>query len=207
MVWGTIFRGEEISFKPYPCGRRAHATMDVALALYQQLDLATAPEGHGIAEVIVTTDPQTYRDQFAAGTTTRAAPRTSWKPSLVPHSWWPAASPSAKWVLGKSRQSTIHASLRWRTVSRGAAQGNASEGWAQITVRRTDGRTAMLETTSPFGSPALPLSDAQLHAKFRDCAAQRQCGRSLAEVVERAIQLVYHVEEIADVVELVRLFT
>jgi 2-methylcitrate dehydratase PrpD len=68
---GTIFRGEEISFKPYPCGRRSHATVDVALALYQQLDLATAHEGQGIAEVIVTTDPQTYRDQFAAGTTKR----------------------------------------------------------------------------------------------------------------------------------------
>ncbi len=27
---GSAFRGEEISFKAYPCGRRAHATLDVA---------------------------------------------------------------------------------------------------------------------------------------------------------------------------------
>src|SRR4030095_6666429 len=68
---GTIFRGEEISFKPYPCGRRTHATVDAALALYQQLDLAPAHAGQDIAEVMVTTDAQTYRDQFAAGTTRR----------------------------------------------------------------------------------------------------------------------------------------
>src|SRR5207244_12416506 len=88
----------------------------------------------------------------------------------------------------------------------GAARDNAPEGWAQTTGRRTDGRTAMLETTSPSGSPELPLSDAQLHAKFRDCAAH--AVRPIpAEVVERAVQLVYHLDEIADTVELVRLFT
>jgi len=56
---GTQFRGEEISFKAYPCGRRAHATLDVALALYEQLDLATARAGEDIADVWVTTDPHT----------------------------------------------------------------------------------------------------------------------------------------------------
>jgi hypothetical protein len=88
----------------------------------------------------------------------------------------------------------------------GAARDHMPEGWAQITVRRTDGRTATLETTSPSGSPALPLSDLQLQEKFRDCAAH--AVRPIpAEVVERAIQLVYHLDEIADAVELVRLFT
>jgi len=88
----------------------------------------------------------------------------------------------------------------------GADRDNAPEGWAQITVRRTDGRTATLETTSPSGSPELPLSDVQLHAKFRDCAAHAVRPIS-AEVVERAMQLVYHLDDIADVVELMQLFT
>ena len=73
-------------------------------------------------------------------------------------------------------------------------------------MRRTDGRTATLETTSPSGSPELPLSDVQLHAKFRDCAAHAVRPIS-AEVVERAMQLVYHLDDIADVVELMQLFT
>src|SRR4030095_3339762 len=53
---GSVFRGEEISFKPYPCGRRTHATVDAALTLYQQLDLATAHAGRGIDAVIVTAE-------------------------------------------------------------------------------------------------------------------------------------------------------
>ena len=115
---GRVFRGEEISFKPYPCGRRAHATIDVALTLYQQLDLATAHEGQGIAEVIVTTDPQTYRDQFSAGATKRRPTHVAWKPSSALHFWWLQPSLSAKWALAKSRLSTIHASSRWRLASR-----------------------------------------------------------------------------------------
>jgi len=202
---GSLFRGEEISFKPYPCGRRAHATVDVALALYQQLDLATAHEGQGIAEVIVTTDAQTYREQFATGTTKR-------RPAHVVEAQF--STPflvAAALALGKVGIGEVAAVDDPRILAlaarlQGAARDNAPEGWAQITVRRTDGRTATLEATSPSGSPELPLSDAQLHAKFRDCAAHAVRPIS-AEVVERAIQLVYHVDEIADAVELVQLFT
>ena len=95
----------------------------------------------------------------------------SWKPSSAPHSWWPQPSPSARWALGEVAAVDDPRILALAARLQGAARDNAPEGWAQITVRRTDGRTATLETTSPSGSPALPLSDAQLHAKFRDCAA------------------------------------
>ena len=84
---GTVFRGEELSFKPYPCGRRVHATLDVALELYRRLDLATAPAGAEIAEVVVTTDPQTYQEQLPLGVTSAVPPR-SWKRSSARHFWW-----------------------------------------------------------------------------------------------------------------------
>src|ERR671923_106170 len=61
---GTIFRGVELSFKPYPCGRGNHAILDAALEVYRRLDLATADAGAGVAEVVITTDPRTYRDQL-----------------------------------------------------------------------------------------------------------------------------------------------
>jgi hypothetical protein len=73
-------------------------------------------------------------------------------------------------------------------------------------VRRTDGRTATLETTSPSGSPTHPLSTAQLEAKFRDCAAHAVRPLS-AESVEQAIHLVSHLEETADAIALVRLLS
>jgi hypothetical protein len=88
----------------------------------------------------------------------------------------------------------------------GARRDSTPEGWARIAVRRTDGRAATLETTSPSGSPERPLSDTQLHAKFRDCAAHAVRAIS-AEVVERAIDLVSHLDETPNAVELIHLFT
>jgi hypothetical protein len=44
---GVVFRGVELSFKPYPCGRGNHAVLDVTLELYlgddQSFRLTGAP--------------------------------------------------------------------------------------------------------------------------------------------------------------------
>ena len=72
-------------------------------------------------------------------------------------------------------------------------------------VRRADGRVAALETTGPSGSPDKPLTDAQLQAKFRDCAAHAL--RPIPqEAVEHAMQLIAHLDDSPDAMELVRLF-
>ncbi len=62
---GHVFRGVELSFKPYPSGRPNHAILDAALELYRRLDLSTADMGVGIDEVVITMNPQVYRDQFS----------------------------------------------------------------------------------------------------------------------------------------------
>jgi 2-methylcitrate dehydratase PrpD len=201
---GTVFRGEELSFKPYPCGRRAHATLDVALELYQRLDLATAQRGAEIAEVLVTTDPKTYQEQFSAGSTKR-------RPVQVVEAQF--STPflvAAALVLGQVGIGEVagvdnpHV-LALAARIQGAVRADATEGWAEITVRRTDGRMATLATTSPAGSPERPLSTAQLEAKFRDCAAH--AVRPIPEaVVAQALHLVHHLDDMPDVRELIRLF-
>jgi 2-methylcitrate dehydratase PrpD len=87
----------------------------------------------------------------------------------------------------------------------GAVRADAAPTWAQITVRRADGREASLETTSPSGSPQKPLSDAQLQAKFRDCAAHA-VRPIAAEVVERAMRFIQQLEDATEATDLVRLF-
>ena len=44
------------------------------------------------------------------------------------------------------------------------------KGRSGITVQRTDRRSVTVEATDPIGSPEKPLTNAQLEAKFRDCA-------------------------------------
>ncbi len=84
-------------------------------------------------------------------------------------------------------------------------RADAPAGWARIMVQRKDGRSDCLETTSPSGSPERPLSEEQLYAKFRDCAAN--AARVLSpEAIERAIHLVHNLAEAADATALIRLF-
>jgi 2-methylcitrate dehydratase PrpD len=202
---GTVFRGEELSFKPYPCGRRAHATLDAALELYQRLELATARAGAEIAEVVLTTDPQTYADQFASGTNKR-------RPTQVVEAQF--STPflvAAALALGRVGIGEVAGVDDARVLAlaariQGAVQPDAPNGWARLMVRRTDGRMAALETTVPSGSPERPLSAVQLQAKFRDCATHAVRPLS-AKVVEWAMHLVSRLEETADVTALIRLLS
>jgi 2-methylcitrate dehydratase PrpD len=201
---GTIFRGIEVSFKPYPCGRGTHAAIDAALELYCQLDLATAQAGAGIAEVVVTTDAQTYAGQFAPGVAKRRPTQVVEAQFSLPFLVATALS-LGRVSIGDVAQPDDARVLALADRIQGEGRADAPTGWVRITARRTDGRAASLETTVPSGSPEHPLSEAQLDAKFRDCAAH--AARPISqEVVEQAIHCVRHLDEAAEATELVRLF-
>lgn len=167
---GSIFRGSELSFKPYPCGRPNHAALDAALALHRQLDLASIQSEADIADVVAT-NPRLYGDQFAPGT-------TAWRPTQVVEAQFSLpfliATALVRGQVGIADVANVDASdvLSLAERIRGESTSEAAPGWARITVRHRDGRHASLET-QPFasGSPQQPLSDAQLQDKFRDCAA------------------------------------
>jgi 2-methylcitrate dehydratase PrpD len=201
---GSCFRGTEISFKPYPCGRGNHAALDAALELYHRLDCAAMPAGAGIAEVVVTTDTKTYNEQFASGTTKR-------RPTQVVEAQFSlpvllaTALVQGRVGIGDVARVDNAAVLALAERIQGTVQPDAAAGWLRLTVRRTDGRTASQETTTPSGSPEHPLSHAQLQAKFVDCAAH--AVRPIPpELVEQAIHLVEHLDETPDATAIVRLF-
>jgi 2-methylcitrate dehydratase PrpD len=202
---GKIFRGVELSFKPYPSGRPNHAILDAALELYHHLDLATADAGADIAEVVIRLDPRTYAEQLSPEANKR-------RPSQVVEAQFSipflvaAALVRGRVGIGEVAGVDDRQVLALSERVRGAIREDARTGWAQIMVRRADGRAASRDTTSPSGSPHQPLSDAQLQAKFRDCAAH--AVRPLAgETIERAIRFVQQIEDAADVTELVRLLS
>jgi 2-methylcitrate dehydratase PrpD len=201
---GTIFRGVEVSFKPYPSGRPNHAMLDAALELYQRLDLATADSGAGIAEVVITTNPRTYQDQLSPEAGKR-------RPSQVVEAQFSipflvaAALVRGKVGIGEVAQVDDPLVIALSERVQGATSEGAPPNWAQIMVRRADGRVAVLETMGPSGSPDKPLTDAQLQAKFRDCAAH--AVRPIPQpVIEHAMQLIAHLEDSPDATALVRLF-
>ncbi len=70
---GRAFRGDELSFKPYACGRPQHAMLDAAIAARDQLQLGTSVDLAGIAEVTVAC-PAAMRDEQFFGATHKRRP-------------------------------------------------------------------------------------------------------------------------------------
>lgn len=201
---GTRFRGAELSFKPYPCGRPNHAALDAALALHRQLDLAATQSEADIAEVVVTTNPRLYADQFAPGT-------TAWRPAQVVEAQFSLpfliATALVRGRVGIADVANVDspAVLSLAERIRGESVPEALPGWARISVRHRDGRQASLETQpTASGSPQQPLSDAQLQDKFRDCAAN--AIRPLpGKLIDRLIASVANLDDAQDATEVIRL--
>jgi 2-methylcitrate dehydratase PrpD len=61
---GTAFRGEALSYKPYPCGRPLHAAIDAALAARARLKVERPDD---IVSVTIEADPAEHSDQFGRG--------------------------------------------------------------------------------------------------------------------------------------------
>jgi len=202
---GQRFRGADLSFKPYPCGRGNHTLLDAALQLYEQLDLATAQEGKEIADVVVTTNPQTCAAEFGPGTTKRRPTQVVEAQFSLPF-LVSVALTLGRIGIGDVARVDHPSVLALAERLQGEAKDDAPVGWARIRVRRTDGRAATVETAmDAFGSPERPLSDRQLEAKFRDCAAHAVRPIS-ATTVDQAIELVQHLETYDDAAALIRLF-
>ncbi|HJU15908.1 MAG TPA: MmgE/PrpD family protein [Stellaceae bacterium] len=195
---GTSFRGEAISFKPYPCGRPLHAALDAALALHRQLHLTAGD----VAEVTLETDAASHAEQFAGGAHKR-------RPEHVVHAQFGlpflTAAALTHGRVGIDEVNNIHDPdvLALAAAIRGEAQDGRPKGWARLSVRRKDGNSASLETAAPSGSPERPLGMDQLADKFRDCA--RHAVRPIApEIVEQVLSSCLDLTGLTDVAALTR---
>jgi 2-methylcitrate dehydratase PrpD len=68
---GSEFRGDQLSFKPYACGRPQHAMLDAAIAARDRLGLGTAIDVATIADVSVAAPAATVADNFNGGSQKR----------------------------------------------------------------------------------------------------------------------------------------
>ena len=198
---GTAFRGDELSFKPYPCGRPLHGAIDAALAARAQLGIARPDE---IAAVTIEADPAGHADQFARGPAkrrpTQVVEAQFAQPFLVA-----TALAHGRIGIGDVAGLGDAAVLALSDRIAGVARDGRPKGSLAITVARSDGRSATIEAGAPSGSPRQPLSDAQLAAKFRDCAANARSP--LAEdMVDQTLQRIMGLETLADARELLAPF-
>jgi 2-methylcitrate dehydratase PrpD len=64
-----------------------------------------------------------------------------------------------------------------------------------VTIRTTDGRSYSARVDIPRGDPALPMTDDELLAKYRDCGR----SRLRPDDIERSVDLVLGLETVADI--------
>ena len=198
---GTAFRGEALSYKPYPCGRPLHAAIDAALAARARLQIEREED---IATVTIEADPAGHGDRFERGPAkrrpTQVVEAQFAQPFLVATALAHGKVGIAE-VDGLGDPSVLALSDRIA----GIAREGRKKGSLSITVRKTDGRSITIEATDPIGSPEKPLSDAQFEAKFRDCA--RNAARPLSAArVDAALAAIRRLETLPHARDLIAPF-
>jgi 2-methylcitrate dehydratase PrpD len=198
---GTAFRGEGLSYKPYPCGRPLHAAIDAALLARARLDIERPDD---IEAVTIEADPASHADQFGCGPAkrrpTQVVEAQFAQPFLVATALVHGKVGIAD-VDGLGDASVLALADRVAVVARGGRR----KGSLSITVQRTDGRSVTVEASDPTGSPDKPLTNAQLDAKFRDCA--RNAVLPLPDAsVDAALAAIARLETLPDARELMTPF-
>jgi 2-methylcitrate dehydratase PrpD len=198
---GTGFRGEALSYKPYPCGRPLHAAIDAALAARARLNIERPDD---IEAVTIEADPAGHTEQFGRGPAkrrpTQVVEAQFAQPFLVATALVHGKVGIAE-VDGLGDASVLALSDRIA----GVARDQRPRGSLSITVQRTDGRSVTVEASDPIGSPAKPLTNAQLETKFRDCA--RNAVQPLSdESVDEVLAAIGRLETLPDAQELMTAF-
>jgi 2-methylcitrate dehydratase PrpD len=186
---GVRFAGEQLSFKPYPCGRPQHAILDAAIAARARLGLTDPVQ---VASVTVAVDAATLADQFS-GASHKSRPTQIVEAQFALPFLIAAALTHGR--VGIAEVATIGDPA----VLDLAAKVEGVEGAdGRVSVRLRDGSAATIAAGKPLGSPENRLSVAQLEAKFADCA--RNAVRPPTEdTVARAAHLILHLHEVENV--------
>ena len=194
---GTALRGEALAYNPYPRGRPLHAAIDAALAARARLEI-TQPDG--IESVTVEADSAGHNDQFGRGLTKR-------HPTQVMEAQFAqtflVATALVHGKVGIAEVDGLGDASVLALADRvaGVARDGRPKGSFSITVKRTDGRLATVEASDPIGSPEKPLTNAQLGAKFRDCA--RNAVQPLSDAsLDRLLAAIGRLKKLADAREL-----
>jgi 2-methylcitrate dehydratase PrpD len=190
---GLAFRGEELSYKPYPCGRPLHGAIDAALAARARLGIKRPGE---VAAVTIEADPAGHGDQFGRGAAkrrpTQVVEAQFAQPFLI-------ATALAYGKVGINEVDSLGDASVLDLADRitGVAPHGRAKGSLGITVQTTDGRSVSVEATDPIGSPQKPLTKSQCEAKFRGCA--RNAVQPLSDAsVDAVLAIIEGLETLPD---------
>jgi 2-methylcitrate dehydratase PrpD len=178
---GARFRGERLSFKLWPSCRGTHAFIEAALDLRQAHGL----EPEMIAEVIMTGGG--VQRMLAQPAAQKQAPRTAIDAKFsLPFTTALALVHGAVTLdsyapdrLADPAVTALAARSRFMLDPEATLRDAASGG---LTLVLRSGQTLTRTVSHPLGAPENPITEAQITAKFRDCAARALHPPSIADI-------------------------
>jgi 2-methylcitrate dehydratase PrpD len=198
---GKEFRSDQLSFKPYACGRPQHAILDAAIAARNQLGLGTTVDFADIADVRVTASAATVAEQFEGALHKRRPTQIVEAQFALPYL---IAAALVHGRVGITEVADIH-NAEVLHIAQRMAGIDAGQKKAGVAISLRDGRTATVTTGLPLGSPENRLGIEQLRMKFADCA--HNAVRPLSDdTVREAAQAILRLEGMQNVSDLLRHF-
>lgn len=184
-----------VRLKPYPCGGLTHTAIYATLKLREQLGLTAEM----IESVDVDVPPSTART-IAFQTPETALQGKFCTPYLIARAIVDGAVTLDTFTEAAVRDESVLALASRITQRPDESQrvGNDGSRPATITVHLRNGQTHSLHEEHPKGSPQVPMSAAELEAKFRDCARDVISDAS----VERVLGYVARLESLGDITPL-----
>lgn len=179
---------EQLSFKPWPCCRGTHAAVELALQLRQAHDLRPAD----IAAVEI--EGNAVQAMLAQPLARKQAPRTAIDARFSLPFTVATALARGEVTLADFAPSALQAPATLALAARVSFRQRAD--WpieratgAGLLIRTCEGRELRAELTEALGSPARPLSDEALVAKYVDCATRgaEPCEPAVAALTARRI--------------------
>jgi len=194
---GQIFRGDELSFKPYACGRPQHAILDAAISVREHLRLGNDLEASDVAEVSVTCPATTVDEQFRGALHKRRPTQIVEAQFALPYL---IAAALVHGRVGITEVADIH-NVRVLDIAARIAGVPGERQQSGVAVSLRDGRKASATAGQPLGAPDNRLSADQLATKFADCAANAVRPVS-DDAVRAAIRMMGRPEDLPNISEL-----
>jgi 2-methylcitrate dehydratase PrpD len=172
-----------IRLKPYPCGGLTHSALYAAMELCRQHGIAA----EDVEQVDVDVPPHTYQTIAFRVPETAIQGKFS-MPYLIARAIVDGTIALGTFTEEAVREPQVLALLDKVTMRSNADLVHSADGSrpSVVTIRLRTGQTHTMHGRFAPGSPQLPMTEQQMEAKFRDCAAgvisNEACDQALAEL-------------------------
>ena len=204
---GEVFEVENLSFKPYPCCRFGHSSIDAAMELFRK----GSPPPEDISEINISVNLQAF-NAVCHPLAIKSEPRNVVDAQFsIPYATAVTLTKGTftlddltESALKKPEIIALARKVRPRVDEQieTASSREISPSIVEVTTKTGDVYSQRIDI--PRGHPRNPMSDEDLVAKFTDCASH--AANPVNETnVSQLIHTIFHLEELNEMSELLQL--